>query len=258
MLGFITRKASWKWSVQGKHIAFKDFVDIGEDLPLFKAFSKWINKGFNSLLSQENSPTSHCSWRFWGKGLSKDYFICGLLRHSSDSYGRSYPLLIMGTGILKGWEKSWYLVPLVCERTWLKMEYLATKKFLSLKDLKDDLSYLPVPQAAWNKYLQNSEALQDRISRSRKEKNIYSDIKNILTPFVEEPEKKELLVPLNSLGSFDEQFEIAVACHFLMEKQSIPIPHIVFIGGTFESSFLAVYEKALTSDDFVSLFTLIG
>jgi type VI secretion system protein VasJ len=51
---------------------------------------------------------------------------CGLGRDSSDSIGCPYPLLIMGEGRLKGWEKRWSQLPVQLNRTWKRMESIVT------------------------------------------------------------------------------------------------------------------------------------
>ncbi len=46
MLGsIIFKKKSWSWIAHGKHPAAKDYFRVGEDLPIFRAFSDWVDKG---------------------------------------------------------------------------------------------------------------------------------------------------------------------------------------------------------------------
>ncbi len=119
MLGSVkSKKRSWSWMAHGKHPVARDYFRVGEDLPIFRAFSDWVDKGNARLMSDPDRSPGFCSWRFWSRGLSKDHSICGVARASGDSLGRPHPLLIMGAGPLKCWPDCWDQAPLIFEKSW--------------------------------------------------------------------------------------------------------------------------------------------
>ena len=84
------------------------------------------------------------------KGPRKGFLACGLLRDSSDSLGRPYPLLIIGSGSLQGWEERWDLLPLACERSWEQMESIATGTFLDFEHLQEEVRRIEPPRPQWS------------------------------------------------------------------------------------------------------------
>jgi type VI secretion system protein VasJ len=117
-----------------------------------KAFSEWIERGYKDIASKNRSRTALCSWRFWAQGLKKEILLCGLLRDSGDNCGRPYPLLIMGSGSLKGWEKRWDLLPFACESTWNQTENLSTSMSKDLKTFEEDVVGIKQPSCEWTEF----------------------------------------------------------------------------------------------------------
>ena len=78
----------------------------------------------NEMSLKTATPAGICSWRFWAKGANKKALVCGVARDSSDSVGRPYPLLVVGTGPLADWEDEWELLPAACENTWNQMDVM--------------------------------------------------------------------------------------------------------------------------------------
>ena len=91
MLGINTHNSEWQWSVYGKHPSFNDYVDYQTNNTLLHDLSMWVESG-NKLLDVKNNLIY--SYRFWIKGIKKNDIICGIIKNSSDSIGRHYPLFI--------------------------------------------------------------------------------------------------------------------------------------------------------------------
>lgn len=89
------------WAACGKHPAARDFFRVGQEFPMLKIFSRWVDDGY-TVLARKNNNFLPNSWRFWAKGAVRDFLMCGLIKDSSDRIGRNYPLLIIGTGLLRG------------------------------------------------------------------------------------------------------------------------------------------------------------
>ncbi len=142
MLGSVKQKQGWAWGAAGKHPVARDYIAIGAQTPLLKAFADWMESGYSAL---QERPQQACSWRFWARGMKKQELVCGLLRDSNDSVGRPYPFLIFGTGPLDGWEETWELLPYVFEGIWSRMEYVGSKKSFDVSALESDLGMLPYP-----------------------------------------------------------------------------------------------------------------
>jgi len=89
----------------GKHPVAMDYFHLGTSAPLVNAFGAWIENGYQKVVSPARNGLALHSWRFWARGIQKGHIACGVVRDSSDSTGRPYPLLVMGIGKLPGWEK---------------------------------------------------------------------------------------------------------------------------------------------------------
>ena len=154
MLGLGKRKKSvtnWQWDVAGKHPVAKDFFALGQRSLMAEAFTEWIRRGADSLISTSKELLIHsCSWRFWAKTPQAGILACGVIRNSCDSVGRPFPLLVMGTGKLEKWEDNWELLPFSCEGPWRQMEQLASKKYESFEVFQEDVGMLRPPQGRWN------------------------------------------------------------------------------------------------------------
>lgn len=241
MLGSIGETSKpWQWGASGKHPVARDYFRIGSQEPMFVAFSDWIEKGFRRVGRQDDAPFEPCSWRFWAKGLKKGTLVCGLAKGSSDSVGRRYPLLVLGTGFLADWITHWDLLPSACEHTWVQMEYLSAKRFQDFKQLEEDIRVIRPPGIDWSEAIAAEKDLEGRI---RAWPEVTS--KEIF-------EKPDFFVTLNGAGSEDPN-ATAGAWHCLLKRNNADAPNAVFIGGTSQGSYLAVFRRALVPEDFVRL-----
>ncbi|MGC9323792.1 MAG: type VI secretion system-associated protein TagF [Desulfomonilia bacterium] len=230
MLGPVRSRSGWVWGAGGKLPVARDYIRFGVQTPLLKAFSDWVESGWSTI---GQKPVQSCSWRFWARGIKREELACGLLRDSSDSLGRPYPFIVLGTGTLKGWEEKWDFLPLVFHDHWNRMEYLSTRRVYDFHDLEGDLNmmYMPVlPERA----VDTQGSLPDRFSEYHT-----GSLK----------EDKELFIPMESSDTEDPDETLVLWHTFLKEKVGHP-PTTVFIGGTVDSPFLVLFQRSLMAQDF--------
>ena len=145
------KRDQWYWFVWGKHPGISDFVCAGTQTPLFQRFTKWVDTGFSKVDPELKRKSRHCSWRFWSKGAGADV-VCGLVRNSCNSYGRSFPLLCLGMGKLSEWSRNCSLLPFAFEAIWTHFEYIAAARYSSVSDLNEMLQLVQAPEALWRQY----------------------------------------------------------------------------------------------------------
>lgn len=141
----------WSWFFWGKHPGVPDFVYAGNQTPLFQRFTQWADTGFSKVDASLKIKSRHCSWRFWSKGTSGQV-VCGLVRNSCDSYGRSFPLLCLGAGRLADWSRNCSLLPFAFESIWKQFEYVAAARYDTVKALSDALQLVKPPEPLWREY----------------------------------------------------------------------------------------------------------
>ena len=153
--------------------------------------------------------------------------------------GRPYPLLIMGTGELDGWEDHWDLLPLACETTWSHMEAFSTRTFNSFKDLENDFQGIRTPSPRWSEF-KGTDFSTYTSSPSRR--------------LVEDFRPGDVFsVQLESLPAHDQMMQI-LAWHRVWKNHVKDLPVIVFMGNRgVEAPQLFMARRALAVDDFEKL-----
>ncbi len=242
MLGLNKTKKVWNWTACGKHPAAGDYFQLGSDLPLFKALLSWVENGYQKLDSYPDQRI--CSYRFWVKGNEKDSIVCGVVRDSSDSLGRPYPLIIMGSGPLNGLKDNWNFLFAACNRTWGQIEHFCTRQYENLKNMEQEVYRLKPPDANW-------EELADQSVGCQESSGNIDEIKRELAGLILE---KEAFITLDSLTYNDPNKEAAFL-HFSLASFTNDFPNAVFLGGTLEKSGMAVFERPLMPTDFVRLWS---
>ena len=245
-------EGNWQWAAYGKHPVVKDYFKLGQYGSLVKAFSTWVDSGYQRIDAKRKS--SPYSWRFWARGLKRDGLGCGVVRDSHDQLARPYPLLIMGAGQLAGWEDQWDLIPLACERTWAQMEYLYTKTLDSLKQLEEEIQKIPPPLSEWAE-----------LREARRNSLEGSPSSNPLSPSPGKWKEEELLsrlhpkteffLPLDP-GLFPDPAAGIRYLHDLFKRGEKKIPQAIFMGGTLEKTLLAVFKRSVAPADFVQLWSV--
>ena len=245
---------TWQWVICGKHPALKDYFHLGQNLPMVAALSEWIEKGYRGLARAKASPADLLAWRFWAGGSDRDTLLCGILRDSSDSVGRPYPLLIVGFGSLANWGTEWDLVPQACEQSWNQMEALSTRVFRSLKQLEDELLRVRDPQPAWTEFaLRNGQAMQNSPVPGR-------DMgpggqENLADQVLARAKESEIFVALDEVPSVDP-FTLIQLWHTSLKKHHPQPPKAVFMGGNATATRLVFFRRPLTTQDFVRLWSV--
>ncbi|MDL1962918.1 MAG: TagF domain-containing protein [Deltaproteobacteria bacterium] len=251
MLGLVKSKRFWNWAAWGKHPVVRDYFRVGSNDPLLKAFFDWVETG-HSMLGSKRDYSSNCySWRFWARGSEKNNIVCGVGRDSSDSLGRSYPLMIIGTGPLQEWNAHWDILPLACEKTWSQIEYLTTKRFLDFKQMEDGVRIIKPPSPNWSEFT-NQRSSQFEYSSNNRLCN--QNLRGIKEKVDSLTKKTEFFVPLDSVLSNDP---ITLAClwHSSLKSRLQEIPNAVFMGGVPDDIYLAVFKRPLIPADFVRLWS---
>jgi type VI secretion system protein VasJ len=253
-LGTITSNQYWRWAAFGKHPVASDFFGLGEDIPLTKGFSNWVQKGYETLISKKSASTGLYAWRFWARGSQKENIACGVIRDSSDSVGRPYPLLIMGTGPLPGWEKNWDLLPFACERTWDQIEYLSALVANDFKKLEVEVRHIRPPHHEWPELTTKRKGLEDLWSNSNTN-NSSSNLKDMERQASSVLDKVEFIVYLDQTP-FQDQFSQVSLWHYFLKKHVKVAPNAIFMGGTLDKAYLAIFRKPLIATDFVQLWSI--
>jgi hypothetical protein len=246
MLGIKKVEHTWGWAACGKHPVARDFFSVGQHFPLVKLFAEWVEKGYPIVLSRKNIDRDPLSWRFWARGDQRRVLACGLIRDSSDSCGRFYPLLIMGNGELAQWQEKWDLIPRVCERTWIQMEYISARVFGTVAGFEYEIRHIKPPAPEWSAVTAKREEFS-KIDMS----SVLDAAGRIHNALHEE----ECFIMLDHTA-FPDQNALITRWHSFMKSQGKGIPNATFMGGTTKKTFLAFFRRPLTPDDFLRLWTL--
>jgi len=218
----------WTWGASGKHPVVKDYIVIGRETPLLRTLSRWVEDGFGRV----GASSDLHSWRFFARAGGSGDLSCGLVRDSRDSVGRPFPLLVVGSGGLAGWDRSWERLPAALDALWSRIEFICTKRAYDLAELKADISVLPAPVLDYGS--QDAPVPGEGVG----------------------PELKPGCICSVPLAGSDDHIEEAVRILAGMRVGSSITPDAVFIGGTSGRSFLVAYGRTLSSDDFVGLWTM--
>lgn len=241
MLGLVKSVKTWSWTAYGKHPAARDFFMLGEDSPLMRSFTGWVEEGYGILSAKDKGQNMRNSWRFWARGAAKETIICGIVKDSGDSVGRHFPFLMIGTGHLKGWEEQWDLLPFACEKTWSHIEYLSAQSFNDFKKIGAELRNIRQPSSEWQELKEKREE-----AAALEETGALKNIASLLS------EKYEGFIPIEQNPNRDQN--ALIGCwHYLFKKHSPTVPNAAFMGGAFDKTFLVFYKKPLTLLNFVQL-----
>ena len=257
MLGSLGSSGNWNWAAHGKHQAAGDYFRLGGDLPVLNAFAAWVRQGFQAVTAKGVPSPGYRSWRFWARGSTRGGLVSGLVRDSSDSHGRPFPFLIVGAGPLSRWEEVWDLVPFACEGGWNQMERLATKGFETVRDLEAELRKIRTPAAEWSAFRAEQDELAGCLvsAAAAAPGAVLEQFKRRAAQLARET---EVHVSLDE-GTAPDQFTLAsLWLSLIRETGGGEAPHVVFMGGNQEASFLLLFRRALISTDFGQLWTAPG
>ena len=243
MLGLGKREKNetiWQWDVTGKHPAARDFFVLGPRTLLAEAFTEWIRRGAEGLVTiSKELLVRSCSWRFWAKTPKSGILACGVIRNSCDLVGRPFPLLVMGTGKLENWEDNWNLLPFACEGLWRRMEQLASKKYQSFELFQEDVNMLRPPRRDWEEMSIQKNDLA-ATNGSSFNFNVHSAVFD---------KEKALFLPFQDTGQCDF-FALINNVHSLLKMEANTAPNSLFVGGLIEQPGLALFKRPLSGQDF--------
>lgn len=249
MFGLIKKQARWDWAAFGKHPVAGDYLAMGKKTPLLEGFSKWVEKGYLRL-SEDHKARAGVFWQFWAKGPNGK-LVCGVIKSSYDRYGRPYPFLIVGEGKSLDIMRSWDLIPLACQQTWMNIETLADKHIAGIKELRKLIKQIGKPAMD----LKELTLLRERLKSVEIPKDshvISSDFMNKMNS-VDGLARMIRFSVLIDIGNADEFFPLVSKLIFLLKTRSAKEPDMVFTGGVGDQKRLICLKRSLHVDDFVDL-----
>lgn len=254
MLGSVTSAGRWQWVAFGKHPVARDFFRLGPDVAMAGGFSEWVESGYRGLAAKPRSPADFHSFRFWAKGPGKDGLVLGVVRDSSDDIGRPYPFFTMGAGPLKAWEEHWDLLPLACEMSWGRIEYLSSGAVPDFRRMEIEVAQrLRPPVPDWEKLSERIRAMIPLCSGSAAGRSP-EDLEEMERRASGLSSGAEIFLCLDS-GRTADPGSTAALWNFLLRKCGAATPSAVFLGGRLATPYLAVYRRALAPGDFGRLWT---
>jgi type VI secretion system protein VasJ len=248
MLGIRKPAAGWNWAASGKHPSAKDFFHIGCRFPLAAGLADWVRKGFSPPGTGSRMAPGGCSWRFWAQGNSGKELACGLLRDSSDSLGRPYPLLIAGSGVLPAWQDHWEWLSRACDGAWRQMEYVSSRKYDNLEQLEGELLRTRPPGPDWAEIKTMAPAGSD-------------SFRPPLPPLVVRMDNGIVRLSLEDLatgggnGEPDPIPDLVLQVNAAVKAAFDKTPSAMFMGGTVDRSFVVFFFRAIKAADFAMLWS---
>ena len=247
MLDTLEDGQNWQWAAFGKHPAAKDYFRVGQETSFVEGLFDWVENGYQLLTANANDAPDFCSWRFWAREAGKNTLVCGVVRVSSDSLGRPYPLVIMGSGPLKNWQENWDLLPFAGERTWRQIEYLAANLFTDFKKLEEEISTIRSPDANWSEHAEKRKKL-NRIGSPLDPYASFLDFRELKKLAAANAEKAEGFISLDRGPCNDKIMHVSL-WHLLSRESVKALPNAMFMGGTLDKAFLAVIKRPLKPTD---------
>jgi type VI secretion system protein VasJ len=231
-----------------------DFLRVGKGFSLASGFVDWIENGYRSIAQKHRLGLPSRSWRFWARGAGRDILACGIVKDSSDSLGRPYPLLIIGTGPLKQWEERWNLLPFSCETTWDRIEYLAAQNPRDFSVFERDIAYINPPIPDWSEFADRIKDIREKWANSDHNATAWS-LTELERRSSEFTVRGESFISLEGLP-IHKHFPLINLEHLVCKSQVKDIPNATFMGGTFENTCLAFFKRPLLPYDFVRLWNV--
>jgi len=237
---------SWRWFACGKHPVAGDFFQTGLESPLARHFKWWMEKGYETWINQQKNSLDFTSWRFWAQGSKTDELVLGLVRDSGDRRGRPFPILFIGSGVLKSWAGTWELLPLVCDPAWTQIEHLAVKRVESIEGFKHELAAVRPPAPNWSSaqkaYALGAQSLDQGQVRPGPIEGQGGHPASYAFSIQENESRSDLLL---------------VTCHSRVKNLAGgPPPQSVFMGGVSNALHMMSFYRSVTVSDYVNLWSL--
>ena len=252
MLGAVAVPGGWRFAAFGKHPWAKDFIRLGSATPMLEGIADWVDKGYAGVEGKKKGMADASSWRFWSKGAGPGALVCGVVRDSVDRLGRPYPLLVLGTGTLRDWERHWDLLPYACLPVWQRIEYIGAQRYEEMGRFESAVRGLHPPGAGWADFSgrRDLEIAGMDVRTETGGARVASD------PPGDGPVPGEAFRVLRLDGeSGVDPFPAAVRCGMRLKRDAADAPNAVFFGGTISRAYLGVFRKPLTAPDFALLWS---
>lgn len=227
---------NFKISAYGKHPSFDDYLCLNMDTPLETALSSWVDRGTKSGAYQHGQKGIR-SFRFWMLGIKKADLLLGIVKDSSDSMGRKFPLIVICNAQVKDRDRKWPLIFTGFETVFRKFENITASSYGEFKEFESTLLgvKLSKPDFENNRGASFSSCLTAWLKNDREMDSMVLPVPVFLDRYAScagEPEKR---------GVFNK---------------SAGTPGAVFLGGLPEGPLVAIYNRPLKTKDFKRLFNL--
>ena len=243
----------WTWFACGKHPVAADFFHIGRESAMGSSFCRWAQAGFEKAVHKDGKCRPFHSWRFWARGNGRNELFLGLLRDSSDSRGRQYPLIILGFGALTGWTDSWQHLPQACDSVWQSIERISASRMRAISDFEQHLDSIRPPRDLDFLAGQLADRQHDELQHTAQG----IALERITSNLIKEDVRPLLTFRISGqAGDEDPLLAMTAAHHELHSALRGRIPHIVFIGGTPRTMLLVCSLRSLTPMDFLWLWSV--
>jgi type VI secretion system ImpM family protein len=235
MLGIGRRRLKPDIAAFGKHPAFSDYIRVNTALSMFNALTSWVDAGMKSGGADLIKAGSIHSFRFWTRGGHKKTLMAGIVKSSSDSMGRIYPLLITGQVAMNDFHRQWHRVFDRFKNMFRTFEDMGAARYDRFTEFETALSEVRLPDIHNKCFDESSE-----FSTSLAVWSLKSGADDALI----------LPVPV-----FLKQYESHTDNSSVQTKR-VPRcepPKAVFIGGLPEKPITAIFQRPLRTTDFCRL-----
>lgn len=253
MLGALTGAGAWRFAAIGKHPAAGDYLRLGDATPLISGIAAWVDGGYVTVEGKKRGMADSSSWRFWTKGNGPGELACGVVRDSSDRFGRPYPLLLIGAGTVREWERNWDLLPYACLPVWERAEYLGAQRYEEIGRFETAIRGLtfPVPEwAAWS-----ARRKREAVDPTGGDGSAHLDQEPGREGGGTVPGGSSRFVRLDG-GYGKEPFPQALGWLSRIREIDAEPPNAVFFGGTLSRSYLGLFRRRLSPPDFARLWNI--
>jgi len=236
MLGIGKEKSLPRISAYGKHPAFDDYFSVNMGSQLATALSSWVERGAE-LGKGRSENTMPRSFRFWMRGIKKDEVVLGIVRDSSDSLGRYYPLLILTSAQMKNRDRLWHRIFSAFSFIFREFENKIAARYDTFKDFEITLS--------------QHIFLQPDLKR-REATGLSAWINGW---FEKEKHRASMTLPIATLTkTYAGQASEERKPRFF--KRKTELPSAVFLGGLTDHPWVAFFNRPLQAQDFFHLFQM--
>lgn len=220
---------------------------------MLEGIADWVDKGYAGIEGKKRGMADAAAWRFWSKGIGPAEVVCGVVRDSADRLGRPYPLLVLGTGSLQGWEGSWDLLPYACMPVWQRIEYIGAQRYEEIGRFDSAIRGLHPPVPEWADYSgrRDREVIVPEDRYGTEDRDVASHNASDAA-FRGDAARFIRLDGERGRDPFPE----AVGWQARLRRENAEAPNATFFGGTLSTAYLGVFRKRLSTSDFVRIWNM--